>query len=1444
MASAPPEMQLPPQPETLGNTQLGAARFTGGTAPVDVTWEEAVIMQVKSSAAWLTGAEFLNDVGPADPNFTVDRARLRGYEDYARDLMDSVNETDFNYRIEEIERQQLARAAAEQELTLLESLATEFANPINYIPIPFIAGAKGLGILRGALRGGTALGGALAAEEIVRGELDPTVTYQETLMGIAFGGLMGGAFGSVLGATGARASARWARVAGLENMRRAGTISDEGFVNAMAKLTDEDLGPEPVFRAEPTSGAVGVAKAFGLENQTRMTVWGKLKALGVGAAADFADIMLGDFNVMAAQNMKGTATPQSVKLNTDVLWKAPAYGVTESLQKIYGKMARNGKEGRTILGADVETTKQKLKEGIGRGGRADNLPQFREWKREVFRAYLKGDSTDPFVVEAVNEVRKFFNMAESRMKESGTIRTRKNWQERSQRKLKAYVDAVDGLARATTESERVALTRKLNNAVAALGRMADESMERAGFGDVMAEADKLMSRNGWYSSDAVQTRINYDTALMDVLNEKMAKGGSLSPDEADLFADLLNGLERAEGTMYPRSVGDDVPPETLELGAEAALNYIANNSQNPEFKEIARNLQVILRDVPIRMKSFNSGDEYVAWLKAFAPVDDASAARLKKSFESSSALFVNETSGKAGYIALRNASRYARSEDVVLHELIHAALWAKIGDIKDWKSSKGWTPEQRIRVGEAVTKLEELQARATQAAKGKKKYARFFGESSPLDDIDEFITWGLTDKDFGDFLDTLHPSSAEPKSKAEKKGFKHWIGKLVGAVLGAKNDFAAREIMRTARSELREVSLELFDELGGVKTTAADRGKFLDGLQPKAEGNYLDVLAERSQKYYQDRPDKMGGEAYLPRFWLIDKILEDEAGPKLLRRKLERHYANGGPITPDIERRVTRSIERITRVSELGEMQLLAPNRGVLATFMRSREIDIPNSMVMDFIETDMDKIMASYAERAGTIDEITRIFGDPDAQGAIDDVLVQAAREGMGLEELRDLAKQLELARDKRTDAVYKMEPELVSRRRLASAIGAYGQVLYLGKAALSAIPEISRMLMVNGFARTFEAIAQHSFSNKAFKESWDRLPAITSKGLDSLHGTVANRFVEQGGPTGAATTGVGRLAQRGVDFAQGPGFLVNLLAPMTDMTKRMTQTFTHQFMLEDVAKLASGTGDKKLAQRLASYGIDLEMAERIAKQPWEKSDDWYLPNMAEWPDQEAARAFSSAVAGMVDNIVPTAGLADIPEIAKGFVAGREYPLIKLPFQFMSYGFSVANRVLLSSLQGRDASAMMGIAAMIGLGYLSQKLKTDEGYWNSMGGLERTVRAVDAAGIAGMYSDLNTTLEMVSDNSIGVRPALGLRPFGGDKSAMETIGEFGGPAGGMAIDVARLIADPDMNEQESSAAVRGLLPWNRVFYLDGLFDGIQGGAQDLMGSPDSDIDNAQGGVE
>ena len=250
----------------------------------------------------------------------------------------------------------------------------------------------------------------------------------------------------------------------------------------------------------------------------------------------------------------------------------------------------------------------------------------------------------------------------------------------------------------------------------------------------------------------------------------------------------------------------------------------------------------------------------------------------------------------------------------------------------------------------------------------------------------------------------------------------------------------------------------------------------------------------------------------------------------------------------------------------------------------------------------------------------------------------MQSAREGIEGEDWLKLSNDLEWARDKRTEAIYEMEPHLVSKRRLASALRSYGAVAYLGKAALSAIPEIGRTLMAHGFARSFDAIAKHSFKNPAFAQSWKQLPRITGKGLDSLAGTSMARFVEQGGPTGAASTGFGRGVQRAVDFASGPAFLINLLSPMTDMTKRMSQTFTHQFMLEDVVKIAEGAADKKTLSRMASYGIDKDMAERIANQPFENADGWFMPNVKDWPDAEAGRAFMSAVSGMTDNIIPTA--------------------------------------------------------------------------------------------------------------------------------------------------------------------------------------------------------------
>ena len=63
----------------------------------------------------------------------------------------------------------------------LSALGAEFFDPINYVPLPFIRGARGVSK---ALRTGAATSGLVATQEAIRYPFDPLATPQEAFMNI------------------------------------------------------------------------------------------------------------------------------------------------------------------------------------------------------------------------------------------------------------------------------------------------------------------------------------------------------------------------------------------------------------------------------------------------------------------------------------------------------------------------------------------------------------------------------------------------------------------------------------------------------------------------------------------------------------------------------------------------------------------------------------------------------------------------------------------------------------------------------------------------------------------------------------------------------------------------------------------------------------------------------------------------------------------------------------------------------------------------------------------------------------------------------------------------------------------------------------------------------------------------------------------------------------
>ncbi|UCE99651.1 MAG: hypothetical protein JSV82_00875 [Planctomycetota bacterium] len=639
---------------------------------------------------------------------------------------------------------------------------------------------------------------------------------------------------------------------------------------------------------------------------------------------------------------------------------------------------------------------------------------------------------------------------------------------------------------------------------------------------------------------------------------------------------------------------------------------------------------------------------------------------------------------------------------------------------------------------------------------------------------------------------------------------------------------------------------EMLEGSWSKKLEPTPKQKALIQKAKEAEGiGVFAQLTERQREYLKFIDDRIAGiyddvktspkneKFYLTRYWLIDEVIADEEGPRHLRKILfdwfkENPLPNTKHTEEDIAARVDRTINQIIQQAELGELQLLPENRSASASFFKSRELDIPNELVADFIETNMERLFRTYGHRFGTIHELYVKFGDSSAKDSIDDVILTAIDEldfadfDDGIRQAAALRSDLQRVRDTATGAIYSNDPAMLNKRRIASNLRGYGTLTSLGGAGLSSLTEVPRVMMVHGFNRVLGATMDHAFGNRElYKNVSDKIKELTNQGLDVYSSSALSRFVEQGGPTGASSSRVGRAAQKMTDFAHGPFQILNLLAPITDVTKGFSGFMTHQFFLEDLHKIADGKASEKLIKNMASYGLSIEDAKAIVKMPLEKEGDIFLANASEWPDAALAKRYITAVNGMTRRIIPTASPSDLPEIARGFIKGREFPLLTLPFQFMAYGFSAANKVLLSSLQGRDENAYMGMATMIGLGYMVSSLKADlsgsSWYWEQASPLEKMVRAVDQSGIAGIYSEIPTLVETATLGEVGIRPLMGLKPFASHDDYLEALGDLSGPAVSKISDLIRVFSDDDASSTEVGGAIRRSLPFNNWFVIQSL---------------------------
>jgi hypothetical protein len=87
---------------------------------------------------------------------------------------------------------------------------------------------------------------------------------------------------------------------------------------------------------------------------------------------------------------------------------------------------------------------------------------------------------------------------------------------------------------------------------------------------------------------------------------------------------------------------------------------------------------------------------------------------------------------------------------------------------------------------------------------------------------------------------------------------------------------------------------------------------------------------------------------------------------------------------------------------------------------------------------------------------------------------------------------------------------------------------------------------------------------------------------------------------------------------------------------------------------------------------------------------------------------------------------------------------------------------------------------------------------------------------------DLDNMLEVMSGNTLGIRPMLGVDSFFKNPNLAQRTGQVGGPVASLGLDLANSILNPDADSQDMARSIRRLLPFNNLIWFSWAIDRLQ----------------------
>jgi hypothetical protein len=283
-----------------------------------------------------------------------------------------------------------------------------------------------------------------------------------------------------------------------------------------------------------------------------------------------------------------------------------------------------------------------------------------------------------------------------------------------------------------------------------------------------------------------------------------------------------------------------------------------------------------------------------------------------------------------------------------------------------------------------------------------------------------------------------------------------------------------------------------------------------------------------------------------------------------------------------------------------------------------------------------------------------------------------------------------------------------------------------------------------------------------------------------------------------------------------------------------------------------APSTGYER--SKLARAGIDENMAWRITMQFEEhgvRNGRVRIAKTSEWTDRAAAEAYTAALGKEINTIIVTPGLGELPSSMNGGLgkifketqaglkvkvdAGQELSaaekaqslflspqMAQVLFQFKAFGASATQRILVPGLQHGDKNFLIGAAGAVGLGMLISMIRNEQLGRRDQSTPELIKDGINRSGVLGYFSDINGIVETFTDNRFGIGPLLGERER--RSNGAYRAAALGGPSVSQVQNLSKIasaLSDGHVTSREGTYLRRGL-PANRVFWADGIFDGVE----------------------